>query len=72
MISQRLAFHDAAVRRSGLPQQVTGNATGRNTFISTKRTNCIKYEECSLLGSDAVWLLQEPMLRTNVSPPSLG
>jgi hypothetical protein len=30
------------------------------------------YEECCLLGCDAVWLLQEPMFRKIVLPPSSG
>jgi hypothetical protein len=29
-------------------------------------------EECRLLGGDAVWLLQEPTFRCNVSPPTSG
>jgi hypothetical protein len=30
------------------------------------------YEECRLLGCYAVWLLQKPKFRRNVSPPSSG
>jgi hypothetical protein len=30
------------------------------------------YEECLLLGSYAVWLLQEPTFRRNLAPPSSG